>query len=55
MTYATGRPNASGFAGLIHLLRQPEAPTYQDVLRYLEPAAVRRIGFEYVHAPDSSG
>ena len=51
MTYATGRPNASGFAGLIHLF-STRGPEYQDVLRYLEPAAVRRIGFEYVHAPD---
>ena len=52
MTYATGRPNASGFAGLVHLI--PSAgPEYLDALSYLEPAAVRRLGFEYVHAPDS--
>ena len=42
MTYATGRPNASGFAGLVH--GQPnEGPQYRDILGYLEPAAVRRL------------
>ena len=51
LTFNTGRPNASGFAGLIHLL-PVEGPEYQDVLRYLEPAAIRRLGFEYIHAPD---
>ena len=52
MTYATGRPNASGFAGLVHLL-PVDGPEYRDVLGYLEPAAVRRLGFEYIHAPDA--
>ena len=52
MTYATGRPNASGFAGLVHLQAQ-EGPEYRDVVRFIEPAAVRRLGFEYVHAPDA--
>ncbi len=52
MTYATGRPNASGFDGLVHFLAR-EGPAYRDVIDYLEPAAVRRLGFEYVHAPDS--
>ena len=52
MTYATGRPNASGFAGLVHLF-PIKGPEYRDVLGYLEPAAVRRLGFEYVHAPDA--
>ena len=52
VTFNTGRPNASGFAGLAHL--QPtEGPGYRDVLGYLEPATIRRLGFEYVHAPDS--
>ena len=51
MTFNTGRPNASGFAGLVHL-SEKEGPEYRDVLGYLEPAAVRRLGFEYVHAPD---
>ena len=52
MTFATGRPNASGFAGLVHLF-PTKGPEYQDVLDYLEPAAVRLLGFEYVHAPDA--
>ena len=52
MTFATGRPNASGFAGLVHL-KPVEGPQYRDVLGYLEPSAIRRLGFEYVHAPDS--
>ena len=52
MTFATGRPNASGFAGLVHL-KPVEGPSYQDVLDYLDPAAARRLGFEYVHAPDT--
>ncbi len=52
MTYATGRPNASGFAGLVHFLRI-RGPAYLDVHDYLEPAAVRRLGFEYIHASDS--
>ena len=51
MTWATGRPNATGFAGLLHLF-PVEGPSYLDVLRYLEPAAVQRLGFGYVHAPD---
>ena len=52
MTYVTGRPNASGFVGLVHL-SEKEGPEYLDVLGYLEPAAARRLGFEYVHAPDA--
>ena len=52
MTYATGRSNASGFAGLVHLIAR-QGPEYRDVLDYLEPAAVRRLGFEYVYAPDA--
>ena len=52
MTYATGRPNASGFPGLVHL-NYANGPEYRDILDYLEPAAIRRLGFEYVHAPDS--
>ena len=51
MTFATGRPNASGFAGLVHF-SGIKGPQYRDVLDYLEPSAVRRLGFEYVHAPD---
>ena len=51
ITYATGRPHATGFVGLVHQFRA-ESPEYRDVLHYLEPAAVRRLGFEYIHAPD---
>ncbi len=51
MTWTTGRPNATGFSELLHLF--PVAgPAYLDVLHFLEPAAVQRLGFEYVHAPD---
>ena len=52
MTFDTGRPNAYGFAGLLHVSAE-RGPTYRDVARFLEPAAVRRLGFEYVHAPDA--
>ncbi len=51
MTFATGRPNASGFAGLVHV-KPRKGPEYLDVLGYLEPAAIRGLGFNYVHAPD---
>ena len=46
---ATGRPNAAGFAGVTHLLYN-EGPEYLDALHFLEPAAVRRLDIEYVHA-----
>ncbi|MCY3801082.1 MAG: hypothetical protein OXG46_05855 [Chloroflexi bacterium] len=52
MTYATGRPNASGYAGLVHVIPKP-GPEYEDARDYLEPAALRRLGIEYVYAPDS--
>ena len=52
MTYATGRPNASGFAGLVHQL-PINGPEYLDVREHLEPAAIQRLGIEYVHAPDT--
>ena len=51
MTYATGRPNASGFAGLVHGL-PTHGTVYRDVLDHLEPAAIQRRAFEYIHAPD---
>ena len=51
MTVSTGRPNASGFPTLIHLFGLTGAE-YEDTLRFLEPAAVRRLGFKYLHAPD---
>ena len=52
MSVATGRPNASGFSGLLHL-KPISGPEYKDAVRYLEPAAIRRLGFTYVHATDA--
>ena len=52
VTWATGRPNATGFSELLHLF-PVEGPAYLDVLRYLEPAALRRLGFGYVHATEA--
>ena len=52
MTAATGRPNASGPVGHLNLLPF-NGPEYDDVLRYLEPGAVDRLGFSYVHANDA--
>ena len=49
MSIATGRPNAIGFIG--HLHQEPvRGPEYGDMLHYLEPGAVRRLGFGYIHA-----
>ena len=46
---ATGRPNAIGFIG--HLHQEPvRGPEYDDMFHYLEPGAVRRLGFGYIHA-----
>ena len=50
-TFATGRPNASGFAGLVHGL-PTHGTLYRDVLDQLEPAAIQQRGFEYIHATD---
>ena len=53
LSIITGRPNAIGYVNHLHLLVLPTGgPTYNDVLRYLEPAAVRRLGFDYLHATD---
>ena len=51
LSATTGRPNASGFTGLNHFLPRTGAE-FLDAIRYLEPAAVRRVGFDYLHAPD---
>ena len=51
IAYATGRPNAAGFTGLVHTLAF-NGPEYLDVLNYLEPAALRRLGIAYLHATD---
>ncbi len=52
LTLATGRPNASGFPGFVHLVER-RGPEYEDVLWSLEPAAVRRLGLDYIHATDA--
>ncbi len=52
MTIATGRPNASGFAQFLHT-RPHIGPSYLDAVRHLEPAALQRLGFRYIHAPDT--
>jgi len=52
MTVTTGRPNASGFTQFLHP-RPATGPEYLDSIRYLEPAAIQRLGFTYIHAPDS--
>lgn len=51
LTIATGRPNASGFADFLHT-RPYTGSGYLDALRHLEPAALRRLEIEYVHASD---
>ena len=48
---ATGRPNNAGFTDLTYLIYHA-GPEYWDARHYLEPAAVRRLGLEYVHATD---
>ncbi|MCY3913764.1 MAG: hypothetical protein OXG43_11050 [Chloroflexi bacterium] len=47
----TGRPNNAGFADVIHL-NYHQGPEYWDARHYLEPAAIRRLGLEYVLATD---
>lgn len=49
MTISTGRPNASGFPTLIHLFAVTGAE-YEDARGFLEPTAIQRLGFEYLHA-----
>ena len=51
VAFATGRPNASGFVDRQYFLSHT-GPEYLDVLRHLEPAAVRRLGLEYIRATD---
>lgn len=52
LTLATGRPNAAGFAGYLHYVERA-GPEYRDVYRSLEPSAIRRLGFTYLHATDA--
>ena len=51
MTANTGRPSASGYTSFVHLF-PVSGPEYRDAIGYLEPAALRRLGIEFVHAPD---
>ena len=50
--FVTGRPSNAGIAGLTHLNYYP-GPEFLDAITYLEPAAIRRLGIEYVHATDA--
>ena len=52
MTVSTGRPNASGFPTLIHLFAINGAE-YEDARGFLEPKAIQRLGFRYLHATDA--
>jgi len=52
LTIATGRPNASGFAHLLHII-VGRGPEYKDAIRFLEPAAIRQLGIAYVHATET--
>ena len=49
MSIHTGRPSASGFANHVHLFPFT-GPDYEDAIRFLEPMAIRRLGYTYVHA-----
>ncbi len=51
LSLATGRPNASGFPGHLHLHPTPGAE-YVDAIRYLYPRSLRLLDFAYVHATD---
>ena len=48
MTVATGRPNAAGLVWPLHY-SYTTGPEYEDAIRYLEPAAIQRLGVTYVH------
>ena len=52
MSIVAGRPNASGLTEHVHF-RLSTGPQYEDVVRHLEPGAVRRLGFAYVHATNA--
>ena len=52
VSFATGRPNNAGFAGLNHLYYQI-GPEYLDAVNHLEPGVIQRLGIEYVHATDA--
>ena len=48
----TGRPNASGITQAAHYI-YGAGPEYLDAIRYLSPAALRRLEISYVHATDA--
>ena len=52
MSIATGRPNAAGFTQAVHYI-YAVGPEYLDAIRYLDPAAIQRLGIDYVHATES--
>ena len=51
VSIVTGRPNASAYAEFVQFVPR-HGPEYLDAIRFLAPAAVRRLGIAYVHAPD---
>ena len=51
VTYATGRPNGTGYINVAHLAPH-FGPEYLDACDYLEPGAMRRLGIDYVYATD---
>ena len=52
MSGATGRPNAAGFTQAVHYIAST-GPEYLDAIRYLDPAAIQRLGIDYVHVTDA--
>ncbi|MCY3785071.1 MAG: hypothetical protein OXG79_14985 [Chloroflexi bacterium] len=52
MSIATGRLNAAGFTQAVHSTAST-GPEYMDAIRYLDPAAIQRLDFDYVHATDA--
>ena len=52
MTIVTGRPNSSAYAEFVQFVPR-FGPDYLDAIRFLEPAALRRLEISYIHAPDT--
>lgn len=52
MSIATGRPSAAGLMEVLHPTFFA-GPAYLDAIRFLEPAAFRRLNIEYVHTTDT--
>ena len=52
MTIVTGRPNSSAYAEFVQFVPR-FGPDYLDAIRFLEPAALRRLEISYIHAPDA--